>query len=160
MHLRLPILFCLIAFKAVLFAQQDSSSLLLKPERLADTNILIHNKGIAKRKAISATRSLEDVDRLPFTVWVVTAEDIQRHGFVTLGDVLRAAPGVRVSQPGTALEGETFLLRGLPGNQYVRVLINDIPVRPTAAPGMPIGAQLPIRQAERIEVFYGPASVV
>jgi hemoglobin/transferrin/lactoferrin receptor protein len=125
-----------------------------------DSNILRKNEGLLKRKAISATRSLEDVENLPYTVWVVTSEDILRNGFVTLGDVLRAAPGVRVSQPGNALEGETFMLRGLPGNQYMKVLINDVPVKPAAAPGMPIGAQLPIRQAERIEVFYGPAAAI
>ncbi len=158
MRLRLlfPLLFCPIA----LFSQTDTASLLLTPERLLDTNIQMIKHGLNKRKVSSATRSLEDVDQVPFTVWVVTAQDIQRNGFVTLGDVLRAAPGVRVSQPGNALEGETFLLRGLPGNRYMKVLINDVPIKPTAAPGMPIGAQLPIRQAERIEVVYGPAAAI
>lgn len=151
--------FLLFLGTAALLAQPDSS-LLLNPERLNEGNIKIRKPGAPKRKAISATRNLEDVDQLPFTVWVVTAEEIARNGFVTLGDVLRAAPGVRVSQPGNALEGETFMMRGLSGNQYVKVLINDVPVKPTVAPGMPIGAQLPIRQAERIEVFYGPASAI
>lgn len=132
----------------------------LTPERLLEKDILSREQGLSRPKAISATRSLEDVDRLPFTVWVVSAEDILRNGFVTLGDVLRAAPGIRVSQPGNALEGETFLMRGLSGNQYVKILINDVPVKPSAAAGMPIGSQLPIRQAERIEVYYGPASAI
>ena len=100
-------------------------------------------------RVISATRSLEEADQMPFTIWVATAEYIQRNGFITLGDVLRAAPGIRVSQPGNALEGETFLMRGLGGNQFVKILINDVPIKPFTALGMPIGAQLPIRQAER-----------
>lgn len=157
MRLRLTVLLCCCGFG--LFAQTDSS-LLLKPERLAERDIRYRNQGEQKVKAVSATRSLEEVDQLPFSVWVVTAEDILRNGYVTLGDVLRAAPGVRVSQPGNALEGETFMVRGLPGNSHVKILINDVPIKPAIAPGMPIGAQLPIRQAERIEVFYGPASAV
>ncbi len=111
-------------------------------------------------RVISATRSLEEAGQMPFTIWVATAEDIQRNGFITLGDVLRAAPGIRVSQPGNALEGETFLMRGLAGNQFVKILINDVPIKPFTALGMPIGAQLPIRQAERIEVIYGPAGAL
>jgi len=158
MVLRFSIFFCFCA--TTLLAQPDSSSLLLVPERLDERHIQDQSRGIPKRKAVSATRSLEELNELPFTVWVVTADDILRNGFVTLGDVLRAAPGVRVSQPGNALEGETFMLRGLSGNQYVKVLINDVPVKPTAAAGMPIGAQLPIRQAERIEVVFGPASAI
>lgn len=158
--MRFRLLLPLLLFSFALLAQTDSSSLLLTPERLLDTNIQTIQRSLNKRKVVSATRSLEEVDQVPFTVWVVTAQDIQRNGFVTLGDVLRAAPGVRVSQPGNALEGETFLLRGLPGNRYMKVLINDVPIKPTAAPGMPIGAQLPIRQAERIEVVYGPAAAI
>ncbi|TNE57020.1 MAG: hypothetical protein EP344_11605 [Bacteroidetes bacterium] len=154
----LPLLCCLCS--VALTAQTDTASLLLKPERLREDDIHQLDKGTPKRKAVSATRNLENIDQLPFTVWVVTAADIERNGFVTLGDVLKVAPGIRVSQPGNVLEGETFMVRGLPGNQYMKVLINDVPIKPTAAPGMPIGAQLPIRQAERIEVVYGPASAI
>jgi outer membrane cobalamin receptor len=91
---------------------------------------------------------------------VFKAEDILRNGFVTLTDVLKAAPGIRVSQPGNAVEGETFMVRGLSGNQYMKILIDDVPIKPSVTLGMPIGAQLPIRQAERIEIMYGPAGVI
>lgn len=139
---------------------QTDTTLLLKPEKLGYQHISSRDVALQKPRALSATRSVEDLDQLPFTVWTVTAEDILRFGFVTLGDVLRAAPGIRVSQPGNAVEGETFLVRGLAGNQHVKVLINDVPIVPTGAHGISIGAQLPIRQAERIEVVYGPNSVL
>lgn len=158
----LPVLTALLLFSVLPGAllSQNDSTLLLSPERLTVKDIVTRDLGTKKTSALSATRSLESIDDLPFTVWVVTAEDILRNGYVTLGDVLRAAPGIRVSQPGNALEGETFLMRGLSGNQYVEILINDVPVKPTIAAGMPIGAQIPIRQAERIEVLYGPASAI
>lgn len=134
--------------------------MLLTPERLTEKDIVVRDLTLQSTQVISATRSVEEADQMPFSIWVATAEDIQRNGFVTLGDVLRAAPGIRVSQPGNALEGETFLMRGLAGNQFVKILINDVPIKPSVALGMPIGAQLPIRQAERIEVIYGPAGVL
>lgn len=151
------LLFFCCACYSLLSAQQDTS-LLLNPERLQEKDIFKPTFGLKPTVSISGTRSPETLEELPFTIWVIKAEDILRYGFVTLGDVLRAAPGIRVSQPGNALEGETFLMRGLAGNQYVKILINDVPIKPTQTIGMPIGAQLPIRQAERIEVMYGPAS--
>lgn len=142
-----------------LLAQNDST-LLLAPERLEMKDILFRDLSQQEVKVISATRSPEEIDEQPFTVWVVTGEEILRNGYVTLGDVMRAAPGVRVSQPGNAVEGEMFLMRGLSGNQYAKILINDVPIKPAIAGGMPIGAQLPIRQAERIEVVYGPSGAL
>lgn len=150
----------LLAFLPVLLFSQNDSTLLLAPERLAEGDILPRDLSQKKTVAISATRSLETVDDQPFTTVVFTAEDILRNGFVTLTDVLKAAPGIRVSQPGNSVEGETWMLRGLSGNQYMKVLVNDIPIKPSIALGMPVGAQLPIRQAERIEILYGPAAAI
>ena len=149
----ITLLLLLLPFAA---AAQVDTSLMLRPERLRIGDILTRDTRIEENMAISATRTLENIYEVPYTMWVITASDILLNGFVTLTDVLKAAPGIRVSQPGNALEGETFMMRGLSGNQYVKILINDIPVKPGGAPGMPIGAQLPIRQAERIEVYYGP----
>lgn len=111
-------------------------------------------------KVISGSRSEKDIDDLPFTVYVIEGEEIRRNGYVTLTDVLKRLPGIRVSQPGSALEGETFLMRGLLGNSYAKILINDVPIKPFLVNGMPIGAQLPIREAERIEIIYGPAATL
>ncbi len=139
---------------------QEENVLRLTPERLTENDVLSLDLSGKETMVISATRTPEKADEQPFTVWVITAEEILQNGFVTLGDVLRAAPGIRVSQPGNALEGETFMVRGLSGNQYMKVLINDVPIKAAIAPGMSIGAQLPIRQAERIEVVYGPAGAI
>jgi outer membrane receptor protein involved in Fe transport len=141
-------------------ATQNDSTLILLPERLGEKDIVVRSSMMQKTRALSATRAPEPIDGLPFTIYVVTAEDILRNGFVTLGDVLHAAPGIRVSKTGHALEGETFLMRGMSGNQYVEILINDVPIKPGTALGMPIGAQLPVRQAERIEIFYGAAAAL
>ncbi|MEZ4921006.1 MAG: TonB-dependent receptor [Saprospiraceae bacterium] len=139
---------------------QNDSTLQLIPERLGFDDIQERKAEARAFTALSATRSPEKIEEIPFTVWVITNEDILLNGFVTLADVLRSAPGMRTSQPGNAIEGETFMMRGLSGNQYMKILINDVPIKPSVALGMPIGAQLPIRQAERIEVYYGPASAI
>lgn len=153
-----PLLFLTLFLCKELRAQTDSvqiglSELIWKDLR---SNVQL----TSGTKVISGSRSEQDVADLPFTVIVISGEEIRQNGYFTLTDVLKRLPGIRVSQPGSALEGETFLMRGLQGNAYAKILINDVPLKPFVASGMPIGAQLPIRNAERIEVIYGPAATL
>lgn len=154
----LSVLFCL-GYTVWLVAQVDTT-LLLQPERLDERHIRSRHRVEHPQEALSATHYLEDVQRVPHTIWIMSRAEIQSYGLTTLAEVLRYAPGVRTSQPGSALEGDLFQMRGLSGNRYVKILINDIPIKPSVAPGLPLGANLPIRQAERIEVYYGAASTL
>lgn len=113
----------------------------------------------SKRKTITSANLLaENYEDLPQEVIVVRGDDIRKFGYSTLVDVLKSIPGFRTSQPGNATEGETFLMRGLYGNDHTKILINGIPIKPEAVRGMPIASQLPIRHAERIEIVMGPSS--
>lgn len=107
---------------------------------------------------MAANRIPEKSGDLPVRTFVITREEIARNGFTTLVDVLKTLPGFHTSQPGSSELGETFLQRGLVGNIYTKIMINSVPISPSAAPGMPLGAQLPVKQAERIEIILGPAT--
>jgi len=157
-----------ISFSALIFlltislqAQQSGQSY----NSLADRNQLELEDVVARQEnrvgqIVSASRTLKEEGDLPFTVYTISREEIQKNGYITLVDALKSLPGIRVSQPGSGEDGETFLMRGLIGNYYTKILINNIPIQPTVIAGFPISAQLPIRQAERIEVIYGPAAAV
>ena len=141
-----------------LAAQPDSSAIIsldvlnaedLNPELLTDQQTIT-----------SASRLPQDIRDIPYTGYVITNEQIRQRGYATLVDVMKDLPGVKVSQPGSAIHGETFLMRGLFGNYYVKILVDDLPIQPSATSGMPIGAQLPVAQAERIEVLFGPAAAI
>ncbi len=119
---------------------------------------LIQHPPKENQKIYAANRIPEHSDELPVRTYIITNEEINLNGYTTLVDVLKTLPGFRTSQPSSALYGETFTMRGLFGNVYTKILINGSPVKPFGAPGMPLGAQLPIRQAERIEIVLGPAS--
>ena len=155
----LLLLCCCLVFKAPskLTAQDESAALDRDVLGRADA---VHVDKDGEVEIISASRSAKRVDELPLTVYVVKREEILQNGWTTLVDVLKSIPGIRVSQPGGGAEGETFLMRGLIGNNYTKFLINNIPVQPSTGSGMPIGAQLPVRQAERIEIIIGPASAI
>lgn len=150
----------LLLLLATQFFGQNDTARLLQPALFEDSLIVKYPPALREKVFITATRSAEIAEDLPFSTFTITSEEILRNGYVTLADVLKAAPGIRVSQPGSAVEGEKFLMNGLAGNRYTKILINDVPVKPSVQLGMPIAEQLPIRQAERVEILYGPAAVI
>jgi hemoglobin/transferrin/lactoferrin receptor protein len=121
---------------------------------------LVRNADSGKTQIKSASRNTKFLKDLPVTVYVVHRDEILENGYTTLVDVLKDVPGIKVSQPGSAVDGETFLMNGLYGNYYCKILINDIPISPSVVSGTPIAAQLPIRQAQRIEIITGPSSAL
>ena len=151
------LLFILFAFN--LQGQNDSTYSYIERDLLGLEN-LKEWKDTSGIKVISASRSAKNIEDLPITIYVITHEEIQRNHYTSLADILKYLPGIRVSQPGSGEAGEIFQFRGLIGNYYTKILVNNLPIKPTVVNGMPLGAQLPIRQAERIEIIYGPAAAI
>jgi outer membrane receptor for ferrienterochelin and colicin len=125
-----------------------------------DAADLVFKADTAEMNVTSASRSSKRIGELPITIYVVTREQIILNHYNSLIDILKSLPGIRVSQPGSGELGESFELRGLPGNLYTMILVNGLPIKPSGVIGMPISAQLPVREAERIEIIYGPAAAV
>ncbi len=146
-------LFAFLFFPILMVGQVDS--VVLTADKLSLRDIRPAERKETNQQVFAATRSMKELKELPFSIHVITKEEIRDNGYRTLVDALKMAPGIKVSQPGNALEGETFLMRGLMGNTYAKILLNGNPIKPVVVRGMPIGAQLPIQQAERIEVIYG-----
>lgn len=159
MKSKLPYLLLLLLLSVTLLrAQTDTSFIDLNMLNVTD---LKDSSGyLDKDEALLEDRFLSAEGESPFFLYIITKEEIRQNAYATLAEALKMAPGIRISQPGSAMEGETFLMRGLTGNAYTRILINGIPIKPFIAGGMPIGAQLPVKEAERIEVTYGTGSVL
>ena len=138
------------------YAQKDSSEVRLRTLNLDD--LIAPDREATE--VTSSGRTNTDLRESTYAIHVVTQQQILENGYHTLVDVLKDVPGIKTSQPGSAFDGESFVMRGLYGNYYTKILINNVPIMPSVAGGMPIGAQLPIQQAERIEIIYGPAGAV
>ena len=156
---RKRILVAILLF-GVLTLQSQTDSLYKNLDVLGMEDLFLNDSLTIRTRVAAASRSLQNVSELPFSVYVINRADIIKNGFITLVDALKSVPGIRVSQPGSAIEGETFIMRGLLGNTYAKILINGVPIKPYAVSGMPIGAQLPIQQAERIEIIQGPSAAL
>ena len=149
----------LLAGYITLYSQQTAVTEQTRTEKL-DAGDLAFRDDTVEMNVISASRSSKKIGELPITIYVVTREEILLNHYNSLIDIIKSLPGIRVSQPGSGELGESFELRGLTGNLYTMILINGLPVKPGTVTGMPVSAQLPVKQAERIEVIYGPAAAV
>jgi len=152
---RITILSLLIFFTAAMNGQEVEME-----KFMLDSKDLVSNQDSGKIEIVSASRNSKFLKDLPVTVYVIQREEILENGYTSLVDVLKDVPGMKVSQPGSAIDGETFLMNGLYGNYYCKVLVNDIPITPSVVSGLPIARQLPIRQAQRIEIISGPSSAL
>ena len=85
---------------------------------------IIDRKARVRNKVFSANRIEEEADDQAMKTYVITQEEILNNGYTTLVDILKTLPGFRVSQPGSAQLGETFVMRGLLGNNYCKIMIN------------------------------------
>lgn len=96
--------------------------------------------------------------RIGHSVSVVTAEDINAHGWRTLPEALRAIPGLHISQSGAPGSTVGMVIRGSRSSQ-VLVLVDGVrlndPSNPTREAEI---ATLDLNHVERIEVLRGPQS--
>ena len=151
----LTILFFLNVFFA--HAQRDSIALRAEMMNANDIEKNEQNTSESNNRVSILSRFEENIENATQPVFVVTKEEIRRMGHSSLIDVLRMLPGMQVAAAGSGIMGEHFSLRGNLGNRYMKILLNGIPIRPMATLGMPLGNQLPIKQAERIEIMYEPS---
>jgi len=157
---KLIILLLGIIYTACLFAQPDSLLRSALVKHNLGTDDLFFPEDTIDVNVVSASRSNKNPDELPITIYTVDREEIVKNQYTSLTDVLKRLPGLRVSQPGSGELGEIFQLRGLIGNMYTKILVNGMPVKPSVVNGMPVLSQLPVRQAERIEIVYGPSAAI
>ncbi|GAB4326644.1 MAG: hypothetical protein Kow00127_19460 [Bacteroidales bacterium] len=143
----------LIPFVAGAQVGTDQSSWVLGSE-----DIMVSDK--TDSRVVSAGRIEQEREWAPVTVYVVTDDEIFERGYTTLTDLLRDIPGIQVTDVAGARDGSSFLLNGLYGNYYCRILVDGQPVTPSVLPGMPLDGVLPLHAAERVEVVTGNNSSV
>jgi outer membrane receptor for ferrienterochelin and colicins len=110
-----------------------------------------------------ASKFLQKASDAPTTVTVITAEEIQKHGYRTLADVLRSVRGFYViNDRNYSYVGVRGLSR--PGDYNARILflLDGHRVNDNIYDGAYVGAGIPIDMdlIERIEIIRGPHSSV
>lgn len=134
--------------------------LVVAPLILGDVALGDENKEAEITVIVTATKEPESVKELPFSVNVVTKEDLEMSKGITAADALNQEPGIFVLDTGQLTIPPTNIhIRGL-GNDpttEVAVLVDGRP-DVMALMGHPMLEALQTDDMERIEVVRGPAS--
>jgi iron complex outermembrane receptor protein len=117
--------------------------------------------GVGIQRVFGASERLQPVTEAPASVTIITADDIRRYGYRTLGDILGGVRGFYVTND----RNYSYIgVRGfgLPGdyNSRVLLLVNGHKVNDNVYDQAHIGAELGIDVAmfDRVEIIRGPAS--
>ena len=118
----------------------------------------------------SASGRKEDVNKTPYQAYVVTKEEIEKSGAITIAEALRLAPGVLVKQKTNGLY-EVYIngTDNIPSQQNLYahrgrlalVMVDNMPVNDQFRGGV-LWETLPISlsDVEKIEVVASPSSVL
>lgn len=135
-------------------ARQDSVPLQLK--RLSLEEIM----QLKVATVTTASKRAETTTAAPGAVVVIDRNDIRLRGYATLKDVLRDLPGMETTEFFHGEYGAQVAVRGIVGNNKIVVLVNGMRVNPPGGEHFPVRTDFDVRQAEQIEVIYGPGSTL
>ena len=108
----------------------------------------------------TASKKSEKTTAAPATVIVISARDIKLRGYSTLKDVLRDLPGMETTENFFSEIGTLVPVRGIVGNNKIVVLVNGMRVNPPGGENFSFRSDFSVRNAEQIEVIYGPGSTL
>ncbi len=135
-------IFCLVVTMALLFVSHQ-----------------IHAEAIDEQMTITASRIPTDQMRTGNAINVITHEQILRQNPASLADLLRALPGLSVSQQSGQGGLTQIRLRGREAN-HVLVLVDGIEANDVSQGSEFNFSQFPVQHIERIEVVYGAESAL
>ncbi len=108
----------------------------------------------------TASKKAEKAIAAPGTVYVIDKNDISLRGYSSLKDVLRDVPGMDLSSYFFSEIGTQVSVRGIASNNKVVVLVNGMRVNPPGGEYFPFRNDFSVRNAEQIEIIYGPGSTL
>lgn len=150
-----PIISLGISLALLLLCVTDQSLAQVDHTAIYDLNLT----ELSKLKVSSATKVALNSNEVPSTVKIITAEDIHRKGYLTLDEVLTDQPGFQFRDI-LGINSYAFQ-RGVPNqNNLTLLLIDGVQVNELNSGGFYGGGQYNLANVERIEIVYGPASVV
>ncbi|MGD9654953.1 MAG: TonB-dependent receptor plug domain-containing protein, partial [Sulfuricurvum sp.] len=115
---------------------------------------------LQKLQVSSASKTAQSLNFTPAKVIVVSKEQIEDRGYRGLDELLNDLPGFQVMRYADSGILNQIGIRGVMGTNYFKVLQDGIEIDQTDGEVLSHGMQYPLFGIERVEVLYGPASVV
>jgi iron complex outermembrane receptor protein len=130
--------------------------LLVMPAMAADETTIMMEEIV-----VTATRDAEEIQRIPASVTVITADDIEKTGAESVVDLLETLEGITFRSFSGNPSQASIDLRGFGDYGFARTLVMLDGRRLNRPDMMSVNwLQIPIRNVERIEVVRGAGSVL
>ncbi len=109
---------------------------------------------------VTASRQEEAATQAPATTLVITREEIRLRGYSFLTDALRDLPGMETLEYNFPQYGTQVPVRGLIAANAIIILVNGMRVNPPGGEPAVLRSDISIRDADQIEIVYGPGSTL
>lgn len=116
----------------------------------------------AKQKASTQTSSAgkEALGDAPATIYVITAEDIEHQGYMSLNEILADIPEFEIQYRNNPEDNNLVSARGIYGNDKLLILKDGHRYNSMVSSGYTLMENYGIRYAKRVEIILGPASAL
>ncbi len=154
---------CIAFFPALCPAaeQKPASQPPPKPSTEDSRNLSLEDlMNVKVARVTTASKLDEKATSAPGMAIVIDKNDIPLRGYSTLKDVLRDLPGMETIEFSNPEFGTQVPVRGIVGNNKIVVLVNGMRVNPPGGENFPVRTDFGVRNAEQIEVVYGPGSTL
>ena len=110
---------------------------------------------------VSASKSKQSIGQAPAKIVAITAEDIRTRGYVDLNQIFHDYAGFDISR-GRGVEWTTIFMRGIRTENTDRFLMiwDGVIQNDVWKANVWISRQYPLANIERIEIMYGPSSLL
>lgn len=108
----------------------------------------------------SGSKFNEPLKNIPANVTIISRQEIDKYGYITLSEILRNVPGLYL------IDNTESIFIGIRGNMGggVQFLVNGIPEHPSLQKGLHSTEinqfNIPVESIDRIEIIRGPMSVI
>lgn len=153
-HLILVIVFF---FSVLLYAQDTTKTSVFTP----NTSEIIGLQPIINKdeKVTIANLSETKINEAPGSIYVITAEDIERNGYRGVQEILMNVPGFNIATD--VQNGTGIALRGSWANEAkILVMIDGLIMNDMAYGSFVLGGRIPLLNIQRIEIIKGASSSI
>ncbi|MCW3121541.1 MAG: btuB 3, partial [Flavipsychrobacter sp.] len=108
----------------------------------------------------TVSKALQQLEKAPATVIVITREQIKLRGYQSLLDMIIDLPDIKLDDKIYTDSRNSVTIRGIQGQQNFIILLDGIKISSPTNEALPVMENYPVNLAEQVEIVYGPSSAL
>jgi outer membrane receptor for ferrienterochelin and colicin len=157
MLLKLTTTFCILVLADLVVCSQDTTKQIFTP--FINEVIDLDPAKVSENKVKIANFNQVQINEAPGSVYVITADDIEKHGYRDLIEVLIDIPGFNIATD--VQNGTGIAVRGAWASEAkILVMVDGMIMNDMSYGSFIVGGRIPLLNVERIEIIRGASSSI